>query len=251
MFREAHGVAWLTLNRPEKLNTFTSVMHQEIRDALTRITTEKSARCLVITGSGRAFSAGQDLADLNMAALANVVEDDYNPLIRTLTTLKLPVIASVNGVAAGAGANIALACDIVLAARSAKFIQSFNHIGLVPDAGGTWALPRLIGLPRAMALTMTGEPVPADQAEQWGMIWRSVDDAALLTETTNLAQRLANQATTGLAFTKQLLRESWHHTLDQQLDLERDFQQAASQTADFQEGIDAFLNKRKPRFTGH
>ncbi|MFK7856303.1 MAG: 2-(1,2-epoxy-1,2-dihydrophenyl)acetyl-CoA isomerase PaaG [Granulosicoccus sp.] len=244
------GVAWLTLCRAEKLNSFTDVMHSEIREVLSRIQQSADVRCLVITGAGRGFSAGQDLADLDMSALGDVVEKNYNPLLRTITSLNIPVIASVNGVAAGAAANLALACDIVLAARSAKFIQPFSQLGLVPDGGGSWTLPRLVGLARATALCMTGEPVSAEKAEQWGMIWRCVDDDQLQEETAELAHRLSKQATTGLAFTKQLLRLSATNTLDQQLNLERDFQQAASKTDDFAEGVDAFLNKRKPRFTG-
>ncbi len=249
-FAEADSVVKLTLNRPDKLNSFTAEMHAELKDALMMVATTDSIRCLILTGAGRGFSAGQDLADLDMSALGDVVAEHYNPLIKTITSLNMPVIASVNGVAAGAGANLALACDIVLAAESAKFIQSFNHVGLVPDAGGTWSLPRLLGLPRAMAIAMTGEAVSAAKAEQWGMIYRCVPDDALAEQTALLANTLANQATTGLAFTKQLLRQSLDHTLDEQLQLERDFQQAASQTADFKEGVDAFLNKRKPNFTG-
>ena len=244
------GVAWLTLKRPDKLNTFTAHMHVEIREILSRVQQSPDVRCLVITGAGRGFSAGQDLADLDMSALADVVERDFNPLIRTLTSLPIPVIASVNGVAAGAGANMALACDMVLAARSARFIQSFNHIGLIPDGGGTWTLPRLVGLARATALCMTGEAVMAEKAEQWGMIWRCVDDDQLQTQTAELAHQLAAQPTTALAFTKQLLRLSQTRTLEDQLDLERDYQQAASQTDDFAEGVEAFLQKRKPVFTG-
>jgi len=244
------GVAWLTLNRPDKLNSFTAEMHEEVASALSRVQQSPDVRCLVITGAGRGFSAGQDLADLDMSNLGDVVEKHYNPLIRTITQLQIPVIACVNGVAAGASANLALACDIVLAARSAKFIQSFHMLGLVPDGGGTWTLPRLVGLARATALCLTGEPVDAEKAEQWGMIWRCVDDENLLTETSALAHTLANKATTGLAFTKQLLRLSQTRTLDEQLDLERDYQQAASKTHDFTEGVDAFLNKRKPTFTG-
>lgn len=244
------AVLWLTLKRPEKLNSFTNGMHAEIREALSRLQHSPDIRCLVITGAGRGFSAGQDLADLDLDALGDVVEENYNPLIRSLTTLHIPVIACVNGVAAGAAANMALACDIVLAARSARFIQPFSQLGLVPDGGGTWTLPRLVGLARATALCMTGEAVSAEKAEQWGMIWRCVDDEQLQSETGELAHRLSRQATTGLFYTKQLLRLSQTRTLDDQLNLERDYQQAASQTDDFKEGVDAFLNKRKPVFKG-
>jgi len=245
------GVAWLTFNRPDKLNSFTASMHEQIRDALSSIQRSSDVRCLVITGKGRGFSAGQDLADLDLSsALADVVERDYNPLLRTITTLNIPVIAAVNGIAAGAAANLALACDIVIAARSARFIQSFNHVGLVPDGGGTWTLPRLVGLARATALCMTCEPVSAEQAENWGMIWRCVDDEQLHAETTALAHRLASQATLALGYTKMLIRFSQTRTLDDQLNLERDFQQAASKSSDFAEGVDAFLIKRKPVFNG-
>lgn len=247
---QTDGVVWLTLNRPDKLNTFTAAMHTEIRTVLARVQQSAEVRCLVITGAGRGFSAGQDLADLDLSALGDVVEEHYNPLIRSITSMHIPVIACVNGVAAGAAANMALACDIVLAARSARFIQSFNHVGLVPDGGGTWTLPRLVGLARATALCMTGEPVAAERAEQWGMIWRCVEDDKLIEETTVLASRLSQQATVGLFYTKQLLRLSQTRTLEDQLNLERDYQQAASKTNDFAEGVDAFLSKRKPRFTG-
>jgi len=244
------GVVWITLNRPDKLNAFTADMHKELQEVLSRVQSADDVRCLVITGNGRGFCAGQDLADLDMNALGDVVRDHYNPLIRTLTTLNMPVIASVNGVAAGAGANMALACDIVLAARSAKFIQSFNKLGLVPDGGGTWTLPRLIGLARATAITLTGEAVTAETAEQWGMIYKAVDDEQLQSLTAEMAHAMAAHPTTGLAFTKQLLRLSATRSMDEQLDLERDYQQAASQTTDFAEGVDAFLSKRPPEFTG-
>lgn len=249
-YTEDAGVAWITLNRPDKLNSLTSDMIQQLQQQLSDIATSSTARAVVITGAGRAFCAGQDLADLDNADLGNVLERDYNPLVRAIKGLNMPVIACVNGVAAGAGANLALACDLVLAAKSAKFIQSFAHLGLVPDAGGSWSLPRLIGLPRAMGLAMTAEPISAEKAEQWGLIWRCIEDDALMDETAALAVKLASQATTGLAYTKQLLNNSGTKTLDEQLDLERDFQQAACKTQDYQEGVNAFLNKRKPTFTG-
>lgn len=250
VFHEEAGIAWVNFDRPDKLNSITSEMAQQLQRVLSEISTSSSIRCVVISGSGRAFCTGQDLSDLEGAELGDVLEQDYNPIIRAIKNLNLPVIASVNGVAAGAGANIALSCDIVLAAKSASFIQSFSRIGLVPGAGGSWSLPKLIGLPRAMALAMTAEPVSAKTAEQWGMIWRCIDDEKLISETTALATQLASQATTGLAFTKQLLNNSGAKTLDEQLDLERDFQQAASKTEDYKEGVNAFLNKRKPDFTG-
>lgn len=245
------GIAWLTLSRPEKLNSFNQHMHEEVAEALAQVQQSPAVRCLVISGTGRGFSAGQDLADLDKSNPGAVVEKYYNPLLKTITQLNIPVVACVNGVAAGAAANLALACDIVLAARSSTFIQSFHMLGLVPDAGGTWTLPRLIGLARATALCMTGEPVSAEKAERWGMIWRCVDDEDLISETRTLADSLSQKATTSLAFTKQLLRLSQTRTLDEQLDLERDYQQAASQTQDFAEGVSAFLNKRSPVFTGN
>lgn len=247
---EESGVVWITLNRPDKLNSLTSEMIQQLQTCFSQISTSNTARAVVLTGAGRAFCAGQDLVDLDGADLGDVLERDFNPLVRAIKGLNMPVIACVNGVAAGAGANIALACDLVLAAKTAKFIQSFAHLGLVPDAGGSWSLPRLIGLPRAMGLAMTAEPLSAEQAEAWGLIWRCIEDDALIDETTALAVKLASQATTGLAFTKQLLNNSGTKTLDEQLDLERDFQQAACKTQDYEEGVSAFLNKRKPEFTG-
>ncbi|MBX2879241.1 MAG: 2-(1,2-epoxy-1,2-dihydrophenyl)acetyl-CoA isomerase PaaG [Granulosicoccus sp.] len=249
-FQVDAGVATLVLSRPDKLNTFTEQMHAEIRDALSVVATETDIRCLLITGNGKGFCAGQDLADLDMSALSDVLEKNYNPLVKSIVNLDKPVICAVNGVAAGAGANLALACDIVVAGRSASFIQAFSKIGLVPDAGGTWTLPRTVGAPRAMALAMLGDKVSAEQAAAWGMIWEVVDDQDLSTHTQALARHLAAQPTAALALTKRLLRESFSRTLEEQLDLERDFQSAASRTADFREGVDAFLNKRAARFTG-
>ena len=247
----ADGVATLTFNRPDKLNSFTTEMHAEVREALSQLTADASVRCLLITGNGRGFCAGQDLADeVASADIGGTVERDYNPLVRALTTLPMPVVCAVNGIAAGAGANIALACDLVLGARSAAFIQAFCKIGLVPDSGGTWTLPRVVGHARAMALTLLGEKISAEKAEAWGMIWKCVDDAELMPEALKLAKHLATQPTKGLAMTKQALHAAATNTLDQQLDLERDLQTAAAASYDFKEGVNAFLDKRAPVFKG-
>ena len=247
----AEGVATLTFNRPEKLNSFNTEMHAEVREALGQLQADASVRCLLITGKGRGFCAGQDLADeVASADIGGTVERDYNPLVRALTTLPMPVVCAVNGTAAGAGANIALACDIVLAARSASFIQAFCKIGLVPDSGGTWTLPRVVGHARAMALTLLGDKISAEKAEAWGMIWKCVDDAELMPEALKLAKHLATQPTKGLAMTKQAIHAAATNTLDQQLDLERDLQTAAAASYDFKEGVNAFLEKRAPVFKG-
>ncbi|HVM38061.1 MAG TPA: 2-(1,2-epoxy-1,2-dihydrophenyl)acetyl-CoA isomerase PaaG [Sphingomicrobium sp.] len=251
-FREADGVARITLNRPDRLNSFTAAMHAELRDALANL---GDARVLVITGAGRGFCAGQDLNDRAVAPgeavdLGATVEASWNPLIRTLTSLPQPVIARVNGVAAGAGANIALACDLVVAARSARFIQSFSAIGLIPDSGGTWALPRLVGQARALGLALTGEPLPAERAAEWGLIWKAVDDAALDAEVDALAARLAALPPLGLTAIKQMIRDSWRFTLDEELDRQRDAMRRLGFTDDYREGVAAFLEKRAPRFTG-
>lgn len=247
----ADGVATLTFNRPDKLNSFNTEMHAEVRTALATLKANASVRCLLITGKGRGFCAGQDLADeVASADIGGTVERDYNPLVRSLTTLTMPVICAVNGTAAGAGANIALACDIVLAARSASFIQAFCKIGLVPDSGGTWTLPRVVGQARAMALTLLGDKISAEKAESWGMIWKCVDDAELMPEALKLAKYLATQPTKGLAMTKQAIHAAATHTLDQQLSLERDLQAAAAASHDFKEGVNAFLEKRAPVFKG-
>lgn len=250
------GVARLTLNRPDRLNSFTVQMHEEVAAALTRLEQPDAARVLVLTGAGRGFCAGQDLSDRAVTPgaqgvdLGESLESRYNPLIRRLTALPLPVICAVNGVAAGAGANIALACDIVIAARSAKFIQPFANIGLLPDSGGTWTLPRHIGQARALGLALTGMPLPADQAKEWGLIWDVADDADLAATVATLAARLAQAPTQGLARIKQAIRAGWTRTLDQQLDAERDGQRALGFTHDYREGVAAFLEKRPPHFTG-
>jgi 2-(1,2-epoxy-1,2-dihydrophenyl)acetyl-CoA isomerase len=228
-------------------------MHEEVADALSQL---DGARTLILTGAGRGFCAGQDLADRAVAPggdavdLGESVEKRWNPLVRRLTSLPLPVIARVNGVAAGAGANIALACDIVIAAKSAKFIQSFAAIGLIPDSGGTWALPRLVGQARALGLALTGDPLPAAQAAEWGLIWKAVEDDQLDAEVDALAAKFAAGPPRGLAAIKRMIRESWGHSLDEELEHQRDMMRELGFSDDYREGVAAFMEKRKPTFTG-
>lgn len=249
------GRARLTLNRPDKLNSFTTAMHAEVRDALGRVARE-GARVLVLTGAGRGFCAGQDLGDRAVAPgakgvdLGESIERNYQPLILALRSLPMPVIAAVNGVAAGAGANIALACDIVIAARSANFIQSFCKLGLVPDSGGTWTLPRLAGNARALGLALLGDKLSAEQAAQWGLIWKCVEDAELAGVVEALAARLAQAPTRGLARTKEAIYGSWQRSLAEQLDVERDLQRELGWSNDYAEGVAAFMEKRTPKYTG-
>jgi 2-(1,2-epoxy-1,2-dihydrophenyl)acetyl-CoA isomerase len=258
LFEVADGYAVITLNRPERLNAFTAVMHAELRDALDRVSGDDDIRALILTGAGRGFCPGQDLNDRVMGDndapppdLGHTIETLYNPLVRRIRSLELPVICAVNGVAAGAGANIALGCDLVMAARSAKFIQAFCRIGLVPDGGGTWLLPHLAGRAKAMAMALLGEAVEAEEAERIGLIWKVVEDEVLMDEARKLAAHLATQPTAGLAAIKQLITAASSNSLDEQLDLERDTQRKLGHTHDYREGVRAFLGKRKPQFRGN
>ncbi len=255
-FEIDQGVAVLRLNRPDSLNSFTTDMHAEVREVLGGAAAEPSVRAVLITGNGRGFCAGQDLNDRNVAPgeampdLGDSVEKNYNPLVRLITGMEKPVICAVNGVAAGAGANLAFACDIVIAARSASFIESFARLGLIPDTGGSWILPRLVGMARAKGLAMLGPKISAEQAQDWGMIWQCVDDEELMPTALGLARQMATQPTRGFAFTKQAFAASTTNSLDTQLDLERDLMRAAGKTHDYQEGVKAFLEKRQPEFRG-
>jgi 2-(1,2-epoxy-1,2-dihydrophenyl)acetyl-CoA isomerase len=250
------GVLSVTLNRPDKLNAFNPEMHKALRAALERAADEAEIRAVLLTGAGRAFSAGQDLSERDVQAgsapidLSVTLGSFYNPLIRRLCELPKPVVCAVNGIAAGAGANIALACDIVLAARSASFIQAFARIGLVPDSGGTYFLPRLVGHARAMGLALLGEKLSAEQAAQWGLVWKAVDDAGLMDEAVALARALAAGPTKGFGLIKKALLASPSNTLEAQLALERDLQREAGFSEDYREGVAAFMEKRKAQFKG-
>jgi len=255
LFGESGGIARLTLNRPERLNAFNGAMHAEVRDALARVAAGDS-RVLVLTGAGRGFCAGQDLGDRQVAAdgaradLGESIERNYKPLVLALTRLPVPTVAAVNGVAAGAGASIALACDLVLAAKSASFIQAFSKLGLVPDSGATWFLPRLIGTARALGLAMLGDRLAAEEAARWGLIWRCIEDAEFPAAVDRLAGELAAAPTRGLVRTREAMLGSASRTLAAQLDVERDFQRELGYTDDYVEGVTAFAGKRAPRFSG-
>jgi 2-(1,2-epoxy-1,2-dihydrophenyl)acetyl-CoA isomerase len=255
LFELKDNIARLTLNRPDKLNSFNEAMHLEVREALNQVKAN-SARVLLITGAGRAFCAGQDLSDRqtkpgeSSVDLGESIEKYYAPLVRTLRALPLPVVAGVNGVAAGAGVSLALACDLVIATKSASFIQSFAKLGLIPDTGGTFFLPRLVGPARALGMAMLGDRLPAEQAAAWGLIWRCVEDEAFAGTVEQLVNTLANAPTKGLAYTKAAINRSAGNSLDQQLDLERDYMRELGYSNDFREGAAAFLEKRPPKFTG-
>jgi 2-(1,2-epoxy-1,2-dihydrophenyl)acetyl-CoA isomerase len=262
LFDISDGIATLTLNRPDKLNSFTQAMHDEVRHALKRTAAaaaDGSARVLVLTGAGRGFCAGQDLSDRAVGPsaagarpvdLGDSVEKNYAPLVQSLRALPLPVIGAINGVAAGAGANIALACDIVLATQSASFVEVFCKLGLIPDTGGTYFLPRLVGSARAMGMALLGEKLTADRAEAWGLIWKAIPDDAFAAEVQAMARHFASAPTKGLAFTKQALYASAQNSLQQQLALECNMMSELGRSDDYREGVTAFMEKRAPQFKG-
>ncbi|WP_374499011.1 2-(1,2-epoxy-1,2-dihydrophenyl)acetyl-CoA isomerase PaaG [Zoogloea sp.] len=258
LFEITDGVARLTLNRPDKLNSFTGEMHAELRDALDCVQEDKFVRVLVLTGVGRAFCAGQDLADPDMARtpsggmpdIGNVVEKNYKPLVLRLQNLRVPTIAAVNGIAAGAGASVALACDLVVASKSASFLQAFSKIGLVPDTGGTWFLPQRVGMARAMGLALLADKLPAEKAADWGLIWAAYDDAEFAAKVDAMAAQLAVMPTKALVRTRQAMHAAPGHTLEQQLSFEGGFMRELGWSPDYAEGVAAFMEKRAPKFTG-
>jgi 2-(1,2-epoxy-1,2-dihydrophenyl)acetyl-CoA isomerase len=256
LYESRGGVGRLTLNRPDRLNSFNDAMHAEVRDALAAARGDASVRVLLLTGAGRGFCAGQDLSDRAVAPggaavdLGASIDRNYKPLVLALRSMPVPTVCAVNGVAAGAGANLALACDIVVATKSASFIQAFCRIGLVPDSGGTYWLPRLVGTARAIGLAMLGDKVSAEQAAAWGMIWQAVDDAAFAEAVEKLLAQLAAAPTKGLVATRRAIHASSSNALEAQLDLERDLQRELGYGEDYREGVAAFVEKRAPRFTG-
>lgn len=256
LVEKGQGFIKITLNRPDKLNSFNEAQHRALYAAFEDAAQDEECRAILLTGAGRGFCAGQDLGDRDPSKmdgppdLGETIETFYNPLLRLMRSIEKPIICAVNGVAAGAGANIALACDMVLAAKSSKFIQAFCKIGLVPDSGGTWSLTRLLGEARAKGLMMTGMPLSAEQAHEWGMIWQVVDDEELMDEAMKLVLSFATAPTVGLGLTKMAIQAAATNSLDDQLDLERDSQRIAGRTPDYAEGVSAFLGKRAPNFTG-
>lgn len=257
-FSASDGIARLTLNRPDKLNSFTGEMHAELRVALDRVQADHSIRVLVLSGAGRAFCAGQDLADPDMQAIngqlpdiGNVVEKNYKPLVLRLENLRVPTLAAVNGIAAGAGASLALACDLVVATQSASFLQAFSKIGLIPDTGGTWFLPQRVGMARAMGLALLADKLPAAKAADWGLIWECVADDAFVARIDALAAQLAGMPTKALVRTRQAMRAAPGHTLEQQLSYEGGFMRELGWSPDYAEGVAAFMEKRAPKFSGN
>ena len=257
IFTVEAGIARLTLNRPDKLNSFTGAMHAELRTALDHVQNDKNVRVLVLTGAGRAFCAGQDLADPDMQKvdgkmpdIGNLVEANYKPLILRLQNLRVPTIAAVNGIAAGAGASVALACDLVVASKSASFLQAFSKIGLIPDTGGTWFLPQRIGMARAMGLALLADKLPAEKAAEWGLIWSCVEDGEFAGAVDALAKQLSTAPTKALVRTRQAMHAAPGHTLEQQLSMEGGFMRELGWSPDYAEGVAAFMAKRAPNFTG-
>ena len=256
ILEKANGVSSITLNRPERLNSFNVEMHQELQSALDDVAADGKTRCVLLTGAGRGFCAGQDLSDRAVSTdgdapnLGESVEKFYNPLIRKITSLKMPVVCALNGVAAGAGASLVLACDIVLAARSSSFILSFAKVGLIPDSGSSWHLARAIGLPRAKAMAMLANKIKAEQAEQWGLIYQVVDDERLSSEATEMATYLASQPTEALANIKQLINNCFEYSLDEQLEKEKNTMQYLGLSDNYREGVSAFMEKRQANFKG-
>lgn len=256
LYEKINNVAVVTLSRPDKLNSFNEKMHQALVSTLDMIDADDSIRCLLLTGSGRGFCAGQDLGDRNVTSgaektdLGKTVGTYYNPLIKRLHASKIPTVCAVNGVAAGAGANIALACDIVIAASSAKFVEVFANIGLLPDSGGTYHLPRHIGLARALGLSLLATPLEAKKAKKWGLIWDVCDPTDLMIDAMKLADNLASKPPVGLALNRAAIRASFNNTIDEQLEMERLSMQKAGFTDDYAEAVSAFMEKRKPTFTG-
>jgi 2-(1,2-epoxy-1,2-dihydrophenyl)acetyl-CoA isomerase len=251
----ANGVLLLTLNRPDVLNSFNLELAVEIQQALTDAATDDGTRAILLTGAGRGFCAGQDLGSVSFEPdappdIGAIVRAQYNPIVRAIRAIEKPVICAVNGVAAGAGANLALACDLVLASTQASFIQSFAKIGLIPDSGGTWILPRLVGTARASALMLLGDKLPAARALEWGLIYQVCEPSELMPTAMQLATHLATQPTRGLGLTKRALNSALHTPLEQQLDVEASIQTEAGRTRDFNEGVQAFMQKRAPDFTG-